>query len=413
MRRWVLGGLATGGLAIAGYLLVTARRFEIPGRPSATALPPMVMTDTLRRGESLGELFGRHGIVAPDLYGLVTSLGLDPTRLPEGWVAQFSHPADHPVASRVTVRTTPEEELSAVRVRNAWQLERAPIRWNTRAIRVEGSVSTSVHDAMLAAPLDEALGPDQRIRLAWDVADVFAWQVDFSREIQPGDRIVVLLEWLESERGETRVGKVLAATLEVGRRDYAGFRFALPDGRVQYFDAAGVSLRRAFLKAPVEFRRISSGFTNRRFHPILRVNRPHQGVDYAAAAGTPVLAAGDGFVVTANWSGNYGRLVELRHRNGITTRYAHLSGFGPGIRPQARVLQGDVIGYVGSSGLATAVHLHYEFRVNGAARNPSTVDLGDGTPLPAELLPRFAEERERFRALLEAEPVSSAGPSAP
>lgn len=408
MRRWVLGALAIGGLSIASYLLVTDSRSDHAADSPAQPLPPMVMTDTLRHGESLGELFGRHGIVAPDLYDVITSLGLDPTRIPAGWTAQFAHTEQETIASRVTIRANIDEELSAVRARNAWQVERASITWHTRAIRIESQVSTSVHEAMLAAKIAEAFTPDQRIRLAWDVADVFAWQVDFSREIQPGDRIVALIEWLESDRGETRIGNVLAASLSVGRRGFVGYRFALPDGRVQYFDADGVSLRRAFLKAPVEFRRISSGFTNRRFHPILRVNRAHQGLDYAAPAGTPVLAAGEGLVVTANWSGGYGRMVELRHRNDITTRYAHLSGFGPGIRPNARVLQGDVIGYVGSSGLATAAHLHYEFRIKGLARDPSRVDLGDGTPLAVELLPEYRVERDRLRTLIE-----RSGPSAP
>jgi murein DD-endopeptidase MepM/ murein hydrolase activator NlpD len=372
----------------------------MPASPLAT-----VMTDTLRRGESLGELFGRHGIVAPELYQVITGLGLDPNRIPAGWVAHFSHTDDDSVATRVTIRARADEEVSAVRARNSWQIERATIAWTSQAVRVEGRVTTSVHEAMLAAVSERQFTPEQRIRIAWDVADVFAWQVDFSREIQPGDRIAVLVEVQTSERGEDRIGAILASRLDVGRRHYAAYRHVTADGRAQYFDDAGISLRRAFLRAPVEFRRIASGFSRDRFHPILRINRPHQAVDYAAAPGTPVLAAGEGFVVSANWSGNYGRMVELRHRNGITTRYAHLSGFGPGIRPNARVLQGDVIGFVGSSGLATAPHLHYEFRQNGAARDPARVDLGEGTPIPAEEVAGFQVERDRYRTLLDPRPV--------
>ena len=401
MRRRLVVAVAVGSLAVVGAAIM-ANRGPRQRTEGARASPPvMVMTDTLHSGESLGELFGRHGIVAPALYGVVTALGLDPSRIPAGWVAHFGHPDGDPVASRVTVRSRIDEELSAVWRRNDWAVERTPVRWTSRAVRVDGQVKSSVHEAMLAAASSVAFTPEQRVRIAWDVADVFAWQVDFSREVQPGDRIAALVDLQTSERGEVRIGPVLASRLDVGRRQFDAYRYELADGRVQYFDADGVSLRRAFLRAPVEFRRIASGFSTARFHPILRVNRPHQGVDYAASTGTPVLAAGEGFVVSANWSGNYGRMVELRHRNGITTRYAHLSGFGPGIRPTARVLQGDVVGFVGASGLATAPHLHYEFRQNGAARDPSRMDLGEGTPLPLELMEGFRVTRQRMQTLLE------------
>ena len=159
-------------------------------------------------------------------------------------------------------------------------------------------------------------------------------------------------------------------------------------------------MKRAFLRAPVEFRRVSSGFSRSRLHPILGVWRRHEGVDYAAASGTPVLAAGDGTILTAGWSGGFGRMVEIRHRNGVTTRYAHLRGYPQGVRPGARVSQGAVVGYVGSSGLATSAHLHYEFRQNGAARDPSRIDLGNGEPVPAADLAAFRVERDRLRALL-------------
>ena len=159
-------------------------------------------------------------------------------------------------------------------------------------------------------------------------------------------------------------------------------------------------MRRAFLRAPVEFRRVSSGFSRSRRHPILNIWRRHQGVDYAAASGTPVMAAGDGTVRTAGWSGGYGKMIEIQHRNGITTRYAHLKGYARGIRPGARVTQGAVVGYVGWSGLATSAHLHYEFRQNGAARDPSRVELGIGEPVPAARLAAFQAERDRLRSLL-------------
>ena len=158
------------------------------------------------------------------------------------------------------------------------------------------------------------------------------------------------------------------------------FRFEA-GGRPTFYDADGNSLRRAFLRAPVQFRRISSTFARARRHPVLGITRRHQGTDYAAAPGTPVMAAGDGVVLRAGRAGGYGNLIELRHRNGITTRYGHLRGFARGIRGGARVSQGQTIGYVGSTGLASGPHLHYEFRVNGVAKDPRRVELGNGAPI--------------------------------
>jgi murein DD-endopeptidase MepM/ murein hydrolase activator NlpD len=238
-----------------------------------------------------------------------------------------------------------------------------------------------------------------RVRLAWDLADVYAWSVDFNRDIQPGDRFTVLAERLVSEEGEVRLGRILASHLLVSGNPLPAFRFERGTTR-GFFDEDGNSLRRAFLRAPVEFRRISSSFSRSRRHPVLGVWRRHEGTDYAASRGTPVMAAGDGTVLRAHWAGGYGNLVELRHRNGITTRYGHLQRIGRGVRVGVRVSQGDVIGYVGATGLATASHLHYEFRVNGVAVDSRRVDLGNGEPIHRALLEEFQLERARLAGLL-------------
>jgi murein DD-endopeptidase MepM/ murein hydrolase activator NlpD len=180
-------------------------------------------------------------------------------------------------------------------------------------------------------------------------------------------------------------------------RSLTAFRFDSA-GRPAYFDSAGNSLRRAFLRAPVQFRRISSSFARSRYHPVLGISRRHEGTDYAANPGTPVMAAGDGVVTRAEWAGGYGKLVEVRHRSGIVTRYGHLRAFARGIRPGTRVSQGQVIGFVGSTGLATGPHLHYEFRVNGVARDARRISLGNGAPISPALRPAFERERERLSA---------------
>ena len=359
-----------------------------------------IASDTLHAGESLGDVFGRHGIGAQVLADLVGRLTFDPRRLKAGLVIRFGHRDSAVTADSVTIRTAPDEETRLLRSDDRWLAERRSIQWASHPVRVEGQVVTSLYDALAGAGATEALDADFRIRLAWDLADVFAWEVDFTRDLQPNDRFAVVAERQTSERGEVRPGRILATDLGVGSRHLTAYRFEPHGGAAQYFDEAGQSLRRAFLRAPVEFRRIASRFSRSRFHPILGIWRRHEGIDYAAGAGTPVMAAGEGSVASAGWAGGYGRMIELKHQNGITTRYGHLSGFARGLRTGVRVHQGEVIGYVGESGLATAPHLHYEFRRNGAARDPSSVDLGTGDPVPNGDMAAFLVERDRLRTLL-------------
>jgi murein DD-endopeptidase MepM/ murein hydrolase activator NlpD len=210
-----------------------------------------------------------------------------------------------------------------------------------------------------------------------------------------------VFERLVSEDGEARFGRVLASDLTISGKSLTAVRFSPSSSRsALYFDADGGSLRRAFLRAPVEFRRISSNFAYRRFHPVLGRTRRHEGTDYAARSGTPVLAAGDGVVLRAGWAGGYGNLVELRHLNGITTRYGHLRGLARKVHRGARVEQGQVIGYVGSTGLASGPHLHYEFRMNGVAKDSRRVKIGGGAPVPKSDRAAFEQERDRLMLLL-------------
>lgn len=283
---------------------------------------------------------------------------------------------------------------------SGWQAVAEPIRWSAQPIVLAGRITTSLYDALDTEIDDTLLAPEDRVRLAWDLADIFAWQVDFSRDIRPGDSFRVVAERLVSEDGEVRFGRVMAGDMVIGGLGYTAYRWTSADGSSGFYDAEGRSLRRAFLLAPVQFRRISSGMSSGRLHPILGVVRKHEGIDFAAAPGTPVMAAGDGVVARRDWTGGYGNLVEIRHANGIVTRYGHLQSFAKGLVNGMRVSQGDVIGYVGSTGLATGPHLHYEFRVNGVARSPRDADLGTGDPVPLAQRREFAQERGRLLALL-------------
>lgn len=400
MRRLVLPLSALVFLFAAGFALTG----DWPWHRLPEARPIVVSTlvresaDTLRRGETLSALLSRNQ-VGLDVGEVLSALGVEARRLREGLIFHFRREGDDREPRHLTVRTGPEERLRLVRVGSGWTGERVPVRWDAETVQIEGTIDHSLYDALDRTVGDDVLPGSERIRMAWDLADVFAWSVDFSRDIQAGDQIRAVVERLVSEEGETRFGRVLASELVVNGRTLTAFRFRDEDGRPAYYDADGNSLRRAFLVAPVEFRRISSGLGGRR-HPILGTYRGHNGIDYSAVSGTPVRAAGDGTVSQAGRSGGYGNLVELRHRNGITTRYAHLRGFAAGIRRGARVTQGQVIGYVGSTGLSTAPHLHYEFRVNGTPRDPRRVDLGNGEPIPASLRDAFQAERERLARLM-------------
>jgi murein DD-endopeptidase MepM/ murein hydrolase activator NlpD len=204
---------------------------------------------------------------------------------------------------------------------------------------------------------------------------------------------------------------VLESYLSVGGRSLTAFRFSPAEGRAGFYDKKGVSLRQAFLRTPLEFRRISSTFSRARRHPVLGRVRKHEGTDYAANTGTPVRAVSDAVVLRAGRAGGYGNLVELRHRNGITTRYAHLSRFAKGVRKGARVSMGQVVGYVGSTGLASGPHLHYEFRINGVAKDSRKVKLPGGHPLGGRDLRAFESERERLEQQLYGTPGSETAPA--
>ncbi len=374
------------------------RRPMLAASPITVSEAWLATADTLRRGETIGDLFARQGLVSIDL-GRLNQIGLDARRLRAGLVFKFRRIAGDTEPSQIEVRTGPEERLRLEREESQWELERETILWTHETVQVAGSIESSLYTALDSFVPDEILDAGERMKLAWDLADVYAWSVDFTRDLQQGDRFAAVIERRVSPEGEVRYGRVLAASLELSGKTQSAFRFA-QDGREGFYDANGVSLRRAFLAAPVEFRRISSRFSRARFHPILRTYRMHAGTDYAASAGTPVMAAGDGTIVKAGWSGGYGIMVEIRHRSGVTTRYAHLRALGRGVKAGARISQGETVGYVGSTGLATAAHLHYEFRVNGAPQDPRRVRIEEGPPIAPAFRPAFDEQRDGYARLL-------------
>ncbi|MDQ7011165.1 MAG: peptidoglycan DD-metalloendopeptidase family protein [Mariprofundaceae bacterium] len=258
---------------------------------------------------------------------------------------------------------------------------------STRRVLAQGEIRDSLFIDAARAGMDE--------RTTMNLVDIFSWDIDFARDLRVGDRFQVLFEEQFDDTGKQVGSTILAAEFINQKQVFQAVRFVQPDGRAEYFTPQGKSLRKSYLKAPVKFSRISSRFRLHRKHPILGYTRAHRGVDYAAPAGTAVRAVGDGRISFKGWKGGYGRMIVIRHTNGNhSTAYAHLRAFARGMRPGRKVRQGQVIGYVGMSGLATGPHLHFEFRVRGRAVNPLTVKRSPARPIDKSDMAAFRHQTQ-------------------
>ena len=415
---WRAGHYVAAG-ALAAGMLVWAAHEAWPSREIPVALPIVVTSaydewaDTLGRREMLSDVLTRAGITGREYVSFMKAAHtLNPRRMQPGLIFELRRLKSATVVNRFGVRLGPESHLVMSRLGgdSGWTETVEEIPWAAERLRTTAVIQTNLYDALDAAIPDSFLPVRQRVALAWAIADVYDWEIDFTRDLRPGDRVEVLIERLQSADGERRLGRVLAARVDVAGSPSFAFAFDGANGQSGFYDDRGRSLRRAFLRAPLRFSHISSRFGGR-FHPILKRWRSHEGTDYAAAYGTPVRATAEGTVIEAGRNGGYGNLIELRHANGIQTRYGHLSRFAAGLHVGQRVHQEQIIGYVGATGLATGPHLHYEFRVNGRATNPQRKDAGAGEPVPAKLKSAFDTARAQLLAELEPTGVPAATPA--
>ncbi len=254
------------------------------------------------------------------------------------------------------------------------------------------SVAATIDSSLYLAGQKAGL-PDT---LTMELANIFGWDIDFAADVQRGDNFTVLYEEFYAQGEKVREGDILAAEFTNGDQTLRAIRFNDGKGHANYYTPDGMGMRKAFLRTPVEFSRISSGFSLGRMHPILNHIRSHKGVDYAAPTGTPVKAAGDGTVSFAGNKSGYGKTVILQHGQEYSTLYAHLSRYPEGLNEGSHVEQGQIIGYVGQSGLATGPHLHYEFRVNDQHRNPLTVKLTQAEPIPSQEKSEFTRQAKEL-----------------
>lgn len=260
-------------------------------------------------------------------------------------------------------------------------------------VRASGTITSSLYvDALQAGATD---------RVVVELAGVLGYAIDFQRSIYPGDGFDLLFErFIDADGDVARTGDIVYARYDGRGEPKEFFRFETPDGIVGYYTGDGASAQRLLMLTPINGARLSSHFGRRR-HPILGYTRAHNGTDFAAPTGTPIMAAGNGVVERANRFGSFGNYIRIRHPNGYQTAYAHLNGFARGIRAGSRVTQGQIIGYVGTTGRSTGPHLHYEVHLNGSPVNPMTLDLPTGRQLEDDELPLFEAERDRILAMLE------------
>lgn len=267
------------------------------------------------------------------------------------------------------------------------------LQLDTQVLMKSAEIRHSLFGATDAAGIPDSV--------ATQLADIFGGDIDFHRDLRKGDRFTVIYESINHLGKMVRSGRILAAEFVNDGHVYRAVWFDGAEGPGGYYTADGKSIRKAFLRSPLEFSRITSGFSTARFHPVLKEVRAHKGIDYGAPVGTRVKATGDGIVEFVGNQGGYGKMVVLRHQGQYNTVYGHLSGYAAGLRKGSRVGQGDVIAYVGATGLATGPHLHYEFRVNGVHRNPLTVALPTALPLAPHQLARFRERTQAAVARLD------------
>ncbi len=398
-------GAAVALLAAAALRFGPALPRTVDGGPPPPPGGAWTSVDTLGKGESLAAVLARGGLAGEDQAAAIRAASsLDSRKIPAGMEVRFTGDSTNgtdPRPTDIALLLSADRTLHLLRTGSTWASREERTPWTTDTLVMHGVVHSNLYDAVNAGSGD-LLSKGARAELAWTIADIFEYRIDMSRELQDGDAVRAVFERSRSPSGVVRIGAILAAGLERSGAELQAIRF-VPRGetRAEYYDQDGRSLRAAFLRAPLSFRRISSVFGMRE-HPILGSWRSHKGTDYAAASGTPVRSIGNGIVVFAGTRGGYGNSIDVRHPNGFVTRYGHLRGFASGVRTGTRVSMGQTIGYVGMTGLATGPHLHFEVIVGGVQRDPRTaLKSNAGPPLAAAELAAFDAVRHAAIGQLE------------
>jgi murein DD-endopeptidase MepM/ murein hydrolase activator NlpD len=367
--------------------------------PTLIEETPLSWNDiTVKSGDNLSIIFPKVGLSAKDVYQVMQSgdaskplLNLKPGQQLRFGLQELDD--TQPKLSKLELIYSPIETLQL-----AWDGEQYSANMLTRDLDtheqiLSGEISSSLFEAGLSAGMSD--------KLIMQLAYVFGWDIDFALDLRKGDHFKVIYEEAYLDGNKYSDGDILAAEFTNQGKTFRAIRYTDKEGQSNFFTPDGDSMRKAFLRTPVDFTRISSKFNPNRKHPIFNTSRPHRGVDYAAPTGTPIKSSGDGKIIFAGTKGGYGKTVIVQHGQQYTTLYAHMSRIKPGMRNGLRVSQGQVIGYVGSTCYATGPHLHYEFRVNGVHKNPLTVSLPHAEPLKAAYLADFKQKASPLLAQLD------------
>ena len=375
--------------------------------PSITALDgqeidePLVSIEeksvTVSTGDTLMELLVREGLDRFEAHNVIATLEkvFNPRKIRQGHevVLAFESMDEHgPVFQNMNLKLDVTRTVEVARCpENGFVAQDLTFELGTRPVRSEAEINSSLYNAAVNAGMP--------IEVLMQMIRAYSFDIDFQRDIRPGDKFEVLFEERVDGNGEfVRGGSVLYANLNTRGRNLPIYRYETSDGEVDFFNDKGQSVRKTLMVTPIDGARLSSGYGKRR-HPILGYSRMHQGLDFAAPTGTPIMAAGDGVVEYSGRKGNYGNYIRLRHPNEYHTVYAHMSRFASGVRQGARVKQGEIIGYVGSTGLSTGPHLHYEVHHRGSHVNPSAVNTPPGRTLKGEELEKFMTAKNDLEAL--------------
>lgn len=364
---WILA------LAISGFFLIADKNYKLFSQD-------VVVKKEITAGSTFSLLANSAGIATATVNRILESSRpvYDLATIVAGKELEFIYDSKTNELKALIYEINSEERLvvqnaATSTVYDYWESIKEPIQYTTEIANATGVIDSSLYETMVSQGLDQ--------RLAIALAEVFAWQIDFVGEIQKGDSFKVIYEKRFRDGEYAMPGKVLAAEFINDGRLVRGFYFEGGESKEGYYDEQGNSLQKVFLKSPLQYRYVSSGFTYARKNPVTGIVTPHRGLDLVANAGTPVVSIGDGTVVQAGWNGGYGISVKVRHNEVYTSVYGHFQGLAKGIRVGARVQQGQVVGYVGSTGLSTGPHLHYEIHKFGSFVNPFKVEVPAGEAL--------------------------------
>jgi murein DD-endopeptidase MepM/ murein hydrolase activator NlpD len=363
--------------------------------PAAAEEPIRRVTIRLKEGDTLHDLLAAYGVRPQEISEIIASSKkiYNLTRLRAGKSITLTLDQQSKSIEHLEYSYDDAHLLTVRRDGGGYRASQEQIKYHVAMRSVRGTITSSLFDDAVRAGC-----PPQ---LVMQFADLFAWDVDFFTSVRENDEFKLVFEEIIRDGTTVKYGKILAAEFINQGRKYRAFSFGGGGEAAGYYDDRGQSVAREFLKTPLRYSRISSGFTKRRYHPILRMYRPHLGVDYAAPAGTPVEATANGKIIFMGWKGGYGKCVKIRHNNNFTSFYGHLSRFGSGLKQGMKVRQGQVIGYVGSTGLSTGPHLDYRLQKSEEFVNPVHFTSIQKETISARLRPQFEKARREFLIRLE------------